>query len=84
MLPASKLKSGVLACQRSASCNLTRLNELDFAEQIGMVMRIVASKFRMLKDDAPLLREQLSHVACFYLYIIFKRRGFELTFIVYL
>ena len=59
----TKLKNAVLACQRKASCNLTRLSEMDFSEQIGMIIRIVASKFRMLKDDQKLLKDQLARVA---------------------
>ena len=63
MLPIKKTKAAVLACQEAQSCNLTKLSSEDFSEHVGLVIRILASKFRALADDPPLCRQQQARVA---------------------
>ena len=62
MLPIKKTEYAVLSCQNKSPVNLSRINDIDFSTKIGLVLRILASKFRALKDDRDLLEKALGKV----------------------
>ena len=51
VLPIKKLEHAILSCQLSSPCNLSGMDDNTFAEQVGLICRMLMQKFRMLHDD---------------------------------
>ena len=59
MMPIKKLEYSVLACHQLKPCNLTGQSDEAFGGFIGLVIRVMMSKWRDLADSEKLLAQVL-------------------------